>query len=157
MGLSLVRTGVLLNGGALVSLPAVFSMFSLDARSIAFSVTLTACLFAGGLTCSWLAAFAGFFALKNLGRSFRSKGRAIRERLAEEHYPGDVTRYSPPEARRLDIRADRSRRRARQLTALVVTLCSASLALFLAGGIYGARVIQYAPQKVPTVTLSPKS
>lgn len=65
MGLSLVRTGILLNGGALVSLPAVFTLFSLDAHAISRSVTLTACLFAMELVCSWLAAFAGFFALKN--------------------------------------------------------------------------------------------
>src|SRR4051794_14498609 len=56
LGQSIVKTGTLLNGGALVAIPAVISLFGVDAKSIIRNLFVAGGLFVAGLLCSWLSA-----------------------------------------------------------------------------------------------------
>jgi hypothetical protein len=64
LGQSILKAGTLLNG-ALVAIPAVVTLFGVEAKLIITSLLVAGGLFAPGLLLSWLSEFAGFFALAN--------------------------------------------------------------------------------------------
>jgi hypothetical protein len=65
IALSVFKTSNLLNGGAIVAIPAVVTLFGLDAKAVADPLLIAGGIFAGGLISSWLSAVFGFFALSN--------------------------------------------------------------------------------------------
>jgi hypothetical protein len=61
LGQSILKTGTLLNGGALVAIPATVTLFGVDAKSIITQLLVAGGLFALGLLLSWLSGFGGVF------------------------------------------------------------------------------------------------
>jgi integrase-like protein len=67
MAQMVIKSGFILNGGGIIAIPAVATLFSLDAEKMLSQLMLTAGLFIGGLSVAWLASIFGFFALAHKG------------------------------------------------------------------------------------------
>ena len=149
---TVLKTGTLLNGGAIIALPAVVSLFALQPRDVIWSGVP----FAGGLVASWLAAFCAFFALGRRSDAWHSYAAAARIRVTQNHYPTDDPAATLDEAAR-HYRIGKLRFRWFVAIAWVgIMFCAISLAAFVYGGLHGAQVVLRAPPKSSaTVTADP--
>jgi hypothetical protein len=146
-----IKSGFILNGGGIIAIPAVATLFGLDAEKMLSQLMLTAGLFIGGLSVAWLASIFGFFALAHKGDL--SYTNAVRTaRLLEG-------KYSPWLAQQMAEKAEAARKRSDRLRVYFLTercfaiiLCLTSFVLFIAGSLEGGRAILKAPHKAPIIS-----
>ena len=151
MAQMVVKSGFILNGGGIIAIPAVATLFGLDAEKMLSQLMLTAGLFIGGLSVAWLASIFGFFALAHKGDL--SYTNAVRTaRLLEG-------KYSPWLAQQMAEKAEAARKRSDRLRVYFLTercfaiiLCLTSFVLFIAGSLEGGRAILKAPHKAPIIS-----
>jgi hypothetical protein len=90
LGQSILKTGTLLNGGAIVAIPAVVTLFGIDAKAIMTNLLIAGGLFALGLISSWLAGCWGFFTLARRSDRDYARGEATKQGLYHGYYPSDL-------------------------------------------------------------------
>src|SRR6202034_1283407 len=113
MAQMVIKSGFILNGGGIIAIPAVATLFSLDAEKMLSQLMLTAGLFIGGLSIAWLASIFGFFALAHKGDL--SHTNAVRTaRLLEG-------KYSPWLAQQMAEKAEAARKRSDRLRIYFIT------------------------------------
>ena len=150
LGQSIVKTGTLLNGGALVAIPAVISLFGVDAKSIIWNLFVAGGLFVAGLLCSWLSAICGFFALTLRTKRYYAEAKMKRATIYRDHYlhdPSEEERIQQGRIDRLNNESLRKRRVTIVLTVITILVCFLSLATFVAGSGVAGWTILHAPSK----------
>lgn len=143
-----IKTATLLNGGGLLAIPAIITLFGLDARSVAWRLVTTATLFIGGLVAAWVANFCGFFALAARTDAFEHRAYSTRARIARQHYA------TAPEAQSwleqeavLDKKWDKRRAQFVAWRWVGIILLIVSLVFFLSAAIWGAMTVLQAQQR----------
>jgi hypothetical protein len=63
LGQSIVKTGTLLNGGAIVAIPTLVTFFGIETKAVMAGLIFAGGLCTAGLMFSWASALSGFFAL----------------------------------------------------------------------------------------------
>jgi hypothetical protein len=143
-----IRTILVLNGGAFVAMPAIVTLFGLDASAIRSQLVLTAVLFTGGLAIAWVAGICGFSALTVRANGKTALANAMRARVSKSHYPenADVNKWDAQDADGVRT-SDRQRRRFKYLCIAAIGLCVLSGTLFIGGVWQGGNTVLHAPQK----------
>jgi hypothetical protein len=150
-----IKSGLMLNGGGMIAIPAIVALFNLDAEKLFHQLFLTGGLFVGGLCSASIAGICAFFALAHKADTFYSS--AVRTAHALQ------AKYFPAQAQEMAQQAEVVHRRAARLRVwwlteryLAILLCLASVALFIGGAWVGGNAILKAPHKAPPmVSLSP--
>jgi hypothetical protein len=86
---SAIKTATLLNGGALVAIPAGVALFGIDATAVMRALFLAAGLFVGGLVAALLASMFGFLALAQRVAMEDAVADGTQESLNNFYYPRD--------------------------------------------------------------------
>lgn len=158
-GKTVIRSGFVVNAGAIIAIPAIVALFNLDAEAIRGYLLFTGVLFGIGIFSAWLAGIFAFFTLAHKSDQFYTSAIQI-GRILE-------SKYFPPRASEMTRQARDAEKRASRLRIIWVTeryiaiiLSLASVALFLAGSWAGAHAVLKAPHKLPatehtTQTLAP--
>jgi hypothetical protein len=81
LGQSTLKTSTLLNGGALVAIPAVVTLFGIETKSIITNLLIAGGLFALGLIFCWLSGCGGFFAMAHRADRDYSSAEVIRQSI----------------------------------------------------------------------------
>jgi hypothetical protein len=153
LGQSVLRTSTLLNGGALVAVPAVVTLFGIDAKAITPNLLIAGGIFALGLVFCWLSSYAGFFALAHRADRDFALGEATRHNLNLFYY------YSNDETRKAETTAEiesQNKQVARhhlgfvryRLVAIIFFILS--LEAFVSGNFLGGWSVLRAPVKPAT-------
>jgi hypothetical protein len=153
LGQSILRTSTLLNGGALVAIPAVVALFGVDATAIVGPLLIAGGLFAGGLMFSWVSGFAGFFALSNRADRDYASGELTKNNTYLSYYPPQDESQSAQIKSEISTRTDQVTHHHRwfvrtRFAAIVFSFLS--LAAFIGGNILGGWAIIHAPFKPAT-------
>jgi hypothetical protein len=90
LGQSSLRTTTLLNGGALVAIPAVVALFGIDAKAITFNLLIAGGVFVLCLVFCWLSSAAGFFALSHRADRDYATGESNRQNIFLFHYKDET-------------------------------------------------------------------
>jgi hypothetical protein len=144
----IIKSGFLLNGGGIIAIPAIVTLFNLDPEKVFYHLILTGGLFIAGLSSASGAGIFGFFALAHKSDNFYSS--AIRTvRFLE-------SKYFPPLAEEASRKAEAAQKRAKRAATLSVAeryvaicLCAASVILFILGAGVGGWAILGTVRKVP--------
>jgi hypothetical protein len=148
LGQSILKTGTLLNGGALVAIPAVVALFGIDAKAVARNLLIAAGLFVLGLLFSWLSGIGGFFALSRRADRDYQNAEATKVTLYKDYYP-DETKKAQQTGQIEDLsRLIKRHHRAFVVYRIFTILFSfMSLAAFVAGAVLGGLTILHAPPR----------
>jgi len=164
LGQSILKTGTLLNGGALVAIPATVTLFGVDAKSIITQLLVAGGLFALGLLLSWLAGFGGFFALANRADRDFAMGEVTRQKLHHGYYPSNdenVKAQQKADVEKQSTQVESCDRAFVRWRAAAIILSFLSLVAFVVGNVIGGWAVLHAPTKAagssaiigaPTVT-----
>jgi hypothetical protein len=148
LGQSLLRTSTLLNGGALVAIPAVVTLFGIDVKAITLNLLIAGGIFALGLVFSWLSGYSGFFALSNRADRDYATAEATRQNLLLFYYPpNDVTQKAETTAefQSQTGQATRHNRRFVRFRVAAIIFSLLSLAAFVGGNFVGGWSVLHAP------------
>ena len=158
LGQSILKTGTLLNGGAIVAIPAVVTLFGLDAKFIMTNLLIAAGLFTLGLISSWLSGCLGFFTLAHRSDRDYARGDAMKKNLYRGYYPSDDdAQKANQEAyiKKLNMTITRHHTTFVRCRRFTIVFSFLSLAAFVAGNVVGGWSILHAPIKPATVVQSP--
>jgi hypothetical protein len=156
LALSLLRTLIIMNGWAVVAIPATVTLFGLDASSIEWQLFETAGLFVAGLVAAWLASVIGFFALAARANSKDERAHAEHVRATIKHYPRNPRAQSewPTEANDAEEVSQRQQGRFARFRTAAVWICGLSGLLFISGALWGGyNVLQAPPRPVPPLNI----
>lgn len=137
-----IRAGFLLNGGALVAVPAAVALFAIDVREVTSGLIWTGALYVFGLLLAWLASMAGYFALYNLGTGLAKEQDQTRAETTRNYYPERPDNIDP-KSYNADIK--RYQRHGDIWTSAGIALSFLSLLLFVVGTYYGSNIVTTAP------------
>jgi hypothetical protein len=144
---TLIRSGFVVNAGAIVAIPAIVALFNIDAGAIGSRLLVSGILFGVGIFSSWLAGIFAFFALAHKSDNFHTLAVKVARDLEGK--------YFPPQVSEMAKQAHDAEKRARRLRIIWVTeryiaiiLSLASVALFLAGSWVGINAVLKAPHKL---------
>lgn len=151
---NVIRSGQLLNGGGLLAIPALATLFSLDTHAGQSLLVFTAIAFGLGLLYAWLCNFCGYFS-----NGYRSQALTVWARAQEDNvriYPGEAERSAERAAEyKKEIgEGEKLFKRSHFFAASGVALAFASLVCFLSGAYLGHRALTETPKRV-TATNSP--
>ena len=151
---NVIKSGQLLNGGGLLAIPALATLFSLDAHAGQSLLVLTAIAFGLGLLFAWLCNFCGYFS-----NGYRSQALTVWARAQE-----DKIRIYPNEADRSAERAAEYKKeigegenlfkRSHFFAAIGIAFAFASLVCFLSGAYLGHRALTETPKRVTAINSS---
>ena len=150
LGQSILKTGTLLNGGALVAIPATVTLFGVDAKSIITQLLVAGGLFALGLLLSWLSGFGGFFALANRADRDYATGEVTRQKLHHGYYPSNdetLEAQQKAEVEKQTTQVERCHRAFVAWRAAAIFFSFLSLVTFVAGNVIGGWAVLHAPTK----------
>lgn len=82
-----IKNATILNGGALIAIPAIITLFGLNAQAVEAPFLAIGGVFIGGLLTAWLANIFGFFALAARSEGLEALAAVMRARVTREHYP----------------------------------------------------------------------
>jgi hypothetical protein len=160
LGQSIVKTGTLLNGAAIIAMPPLMSFFGIDTKAVVVPLVVAGLLFAGGILLSWASALFGFFALGARSHAEHWFGRATYYRLQYSYFPlpdtdkqkgermSEVPKYYE-DSRRRTTRFERYR-----MVAIILSLLS--MLTFISGSAAAGWTILHAPVKPPLVPAASK-
>ncbi|MET0105680.1 MAG: hypothetical protein ABW072_11125 [Sedimenticola sp.] len=151
-----IRSGLMLNGGALVAVPAIIALFAVDVSQVASGIILSGVLFVIGLLLSWAANLFGFFAMSNSADAYSRQQGEVAKTLTLQyliHSPGQEISQEDVDKHNKLIADEKSKsdgywvsyRRNRMLG--IISLLS-SFIFFVIGAYMGGKVIVDAPRKV---------
>jgi hypothetical protein len=126
LGQSILKTRTFLNGGALVAIPAVVTLFGIDAKAVMRNLLVAAGVFVLGLLFSWLSGIFGFFTLSRRADRDFDMAEVTKATIYKMYYPDE------PQTLRIDQVSRRANRRHRALVfyrTLAVLLSFLSLAV----------------------------
>jgi len=151
-----IKNATILNGGALVAIPAIISFFGLELQAIVWPLLATGGLFIFGLISAWLANICGFFALTARTEAFTSLANLMRTRVTREHYPNDsrVETWKSEEAKN-ERRCNESLARFHWWRIFGICCGLVSLALFVLGATWGGITVSVAPRKATMLIRAP--
>jgi hypothetical protein len=159
LGQSLLKTSTLLNGGALVAIPAVVTLFGINVQAITLNLLIAGGIFALGLVFSWLSGSAGFFALSNRAdRDYRT-AEATRQNLLRFYYPpNDATleAEATAEFQSQTEQATRHNKRFVRFRVAAIIFSVLSLAAFVGGNFVGGWSVLHAPLRAVLLTARTK-
>jgi MFS family permease len=145
---TVIRSGFVVNAGAIIAIPAIIALFNLDAEAIRGRLLVTGIFFAAGICAAWLAGIFAFFTLAHKSDHFNE--------LAVQTARYLQGKYFPPQASELMKQASNAEKRARRLLRLwriaryiAIVLSLTSVALFLCGSWFGVHAALKAPHKIP--------
>lgn len=149
---SIFKMLTMLNGGAIIAIPAVLTLFSVDVRAILAQILWSGGLFCSGLTVSLLSAICGFFALSSRADRECSDAVMMKWRTNLNYYPPDNSEAGANERARQEAgcaaaEKDEKNFRKRFLIwrALAIVCSVISLLCFLSGNVVGGRAILQSP------------
>jgi hypothetical protein len=149
LGQSVLRTSTILNGGALVAIPAVVTLFGIDAKAVIESLMWAGGLFIVGLLASWLSTILGFFALSHRADRDYDRGEVTKFGLYKDYYP-DQFKEHDAEHDKHQTRVLRRNRAFERLRFSAIVCSFASLAVFVGGSVVGGWSVLHAPIKATT-------
>jgi hypothetical protein len=159
LGQSILRTATLLNGGALIAIPAVVTLFGIDAKSIMRNLLWAGGCFALGLIFSWLSGCWGFFTLAHRADRDYARGEATRRGLYHGYYPSNDEAEKPNQLaaiNELQLQTSSRHRTFVIFRMMAIGFTFLSLAAFVAGNVIGGLSVLHAPTKpAPVVQSSP--
>jgi hypothetical protein len=148
LGQSILKTGTLLNGGALVAIPAVIALFGIDAKAVTPNLLIAAGLFVIGLLLSWLSGIGGFFTLSRRSDRDYQHAEATKATLYRDCYPDKTKRAKQTDQIEQQSRLVKRHHRAFVIYRIFTILFSfLSLAAFVAGTVFGGLTILHAPSR----------
>jgi hypothetical protein len=143
---SVLRTATLLNGGALVAMPAIITLFGVDAKYTMRSLLIAGGLFVSGLGFSWLSSICGFFALAKRGDRNYAQADSTRLDLYRFYYPTDDEKRKTEQESELESLRAQNKQCHRAFIiyrAMAVLFSSLSFVGFVGGsGVGGWMVVQ---------------
>ncbi len=149
----IIKNATLLNGGAIIAIPAIVGLLGIDLRSDKWKFILIASIFASGLVSAWLANVFGFFALGFRSDALTLRAASLHARITRQWYPQHP---DAPDWHKQDCtdgeKADRTFRQSGWLRCAGICLCFVSIAAFLSGGMYGGKVVLASAGTWPTPT-----
>jgi hypothetical protein len=155
LGQSIIKTGTLLNGAAIIAMPPLVNLFGIDTKAVIFPLIIAGLLFSAGLMFSWASALLGFFALGARSHAEHWFGRATYLRIQYSYFPIPDT-DKQKEKRMSEIPtfyADSKRRTTRferfRMAAIILSLLS--LVAFISGSGEAGWTILHAPVKPPLI------
>jgi hypothetical protein len=149
---TVIKSGFALNGGGIIALPAVVTLFDLDASQISRALITTGLLFALGLLSAWGASILGFFALAHKSDTFYYRAVQTARFLQGKYFPHQWREMSE-QGKAAGASADSYFKWFIVERYTAIGLCLVSVALFLAASGVGGRAILHAPHKPnPIVT-----
>jgi hypothetical protein len=150
MAQMVIKSGLILNGGGIIAIPAVATLFNLAADKLLQQLILTGGLFIGGLFTACAASVFGFFALAH--KSELSYSNAVQTARTVQG------KYFPAQAKEMAVQAEAAGKRGKRLRVMflaeryvAIVLCLISVALFVAGASVGGWAILKAPHKAEYV------
>jgi hypothetical protein len=154
LGQSIVKTGTLLNGAAIIAIPSLVTFFGIDTKAVISPLVTAGILFAIGLVFSWVSGVLGFFALGSRSHSEHWFARATYLRFHYSYFPLSDTDAQKTErmgeSATLYKRAERINRHFKVFRALAIISTLLSLLAFIAGNAEGGWTILHAPLKPTT-------
>ncbi len=139
-----MRTGLILNGGGLVGIPAMVAVFGLDATGSRDWLVSIVALFLLGLAVAWLSNLFAFFALANRADASQALADAAERDLLNNRW-GAPQEDQTKAAQEEEAAGTRLLTRFQRLRAAGIAACLASFVLFATGAIVGGFAVAKAP------------
>jgi len=160
-----LRTGQLLNGGGLLAIPAVVTLFGLDARIALEGLMSTGLAFGLGLLAAWSGHIAAFFALDARSAAEWCWADSEEAQVRHGHFRRTDDPWRSPEAEKADRQGRRNWRIFLGFKLLTILLALGAVSGFLAGANLGARTVLSTPPRaagtaaipVPSPAETPRS
>jgi hypothetical protein len=150
---TVIKSGFILNGGALVAVPAFVTMFSIDARGDMTTLLQSGGLFVVGLLAMWLAAGCGYFATLANALVLQEQRRIATRRL-HDFYNAKASR--PSDVLEEEHRASNYNQKFLWSRAIGIVLSIVSFVAFVIGVYFGTRVLLNASLSPPPVLEMPQ-
>lgn len=141
-----MRTGLILNGGGLVGIPAMVAVFGLDAAGARGWLVAIVALFLLGLAIAWLSNLFAFFALATRADASQMLADAAERNLTNNRWGApkeDQTKAAQDE----EAEGNRLWTRFQRQRAAAIVACLASFVLFANGAIVGGFAVVKAPAR----------
>jgi hypothetical protein len=142
-----IRTATLLNGGALVAIPAVVTLFGIDAKAIMGAMFIAGGFYVFGLIAAVLSSFLGALALSHRADREYSRADGTRANIEKFFYPKDGIENDAA------TWLEHHNTRFKIYRRLAIFSCALSLVGFVAGSSLGGWTILHAPLKAQHSTL----
>jgi hypothetical protein len=110
---TVIRSGFVVNAGAIIAIPAILALFNLDADALRGRLLVTGIFFASGIGAAWLAGIFAFFTLAHKSDHFHT--------LAVQTARFLQGKYFPPQANEMFKQARDAEKRARRLRFFWIT------------------------------------
>ena len=160
LGQSVIKTATLLNGGAIIAIPAIVTLFGIDANKGSVGLIIAGGCFAAGLVFSWLSAVFGFFALSNRTDREWSSADLTAWQTNLAYYPPDGTEEGKKKLGKINGDIKKAEQKIQDLhkvfsrcrvTAILFSFLS--LGCFLVGNVVGGKTVLCAPVKALNVSV----
>lgn len=147
---SIIKTSQLLNGGGLLAIPALATLFSLNVHAGQRLLLWTGLAFGLGLFFAWLCNFCGYFSQDFRSQAERKWAEAAEHQIRHNHRKKPEEPEKSPQSEE-DLEAGRKLfTRSNRFVNLGVLFAFLSLISFLSGCYLGHRAITEIPQRVPS-------
>jgi hypothetical protein len=151
---NVIKSGQLLNGGGLLAIPALATLFSLDAHAGQSLLVFTAIAFGSGLLFAWICNFCGYFS-----NGYRSQAFSVWARAQEDNvriYPGEAERSAERVAdyKKEIGEGEKLFKRSEIFAVMGFAHAFLSLVCFLFGAYLGHRALTETPKRVTAINSS---
>jgi hypothetical protein len=154
LGQSIVKTGTLLNGAAIIAIPSLVTFFGIETKAVMVHLIVGGVLFSAGLLLSWTSALFGFFALGSRSHSEHWFAEATYLRFHYSYFPPPDTdekkKERMNESATLYEKAGRIYKHFKGFRAVAIILSLLSIVAFIAGNAVVGWAILHAPLKQVT-------
>jgi hypothetical protein len=144
---SIIRTSQLLNGGGLLAIPALVSLFGLDVNIGKNLLVWTGFSFCLGLLCAWICNYFAYYSQDFRSRAASEKASAVEVQVRHDHRRAYGDPIRSPKSEEHSRNSDELYKKSDRAVVRGVALSLLSLACFLIGAFFGYRTITETPQR----------
>jgi hypothetical protein len=151
---SVLKAGFWLNGGGMIAIPAIVTLFKLDAPTLFWMLLSTGAAFIVGLLVTWIASLCGFFALANRSDSAYNSAVRTARNLEAKYFPFAKAEMEA-QARAAESTAKSFAVKFLRLRRVAIVLCFVAMMAFIVGVGFGAYAVVRLQQSNVGVPASP--
>ncbi|MCA4920798.1 MAG: hypothetical protein ING82_15335 [Roseomonas sp.] len=144
---SIIKTSQLLNGGGLLAIPALVTLFSLDVNIGKNLLIYTGASFCLGLMCAWICNYFAYYSQDFRSRAAREEAHAAEAQIRHNHRRAFDDPIKSPHSASYSANSRRLYRWSDRAVVGGVILSLLSLVCFLFGAYFGYRTVTETPQR----------